>query len=62
MHNKLSIAFLIAFAATICVAADEDPYLWLQEVEGEKASEEDFHTCFRAGGRDPQVERHSRPS
>jgi prolyl oligopeptidase len=38
MRNKLSIAFLIAlFAVTICIAADEDPYLWLEEVEGEKA-------------------------
>ncbi len=38
MRNKLSIAFLVAlFAATICIAADEDPYLWLEEVEGEKA-------------------------
>ena len=38
MRNKLSIAFLIAlFTATICIAADEDPYLWLEEVEGEKA-------------------------
>ncbi len=38
MRNKLSFAFLVAlFAATICIAADEDPYLWLEEVEGEKA-------------------------
>jgi len=38
MRNKLSIAILITlFAATVCVAADEDPYLWLEEVEGEKA-------------------------
>jgi prolyl oligopeptidase len=38
MRNKLSIAILISlFAATICIAADEDPYLWLEEVEGEKA-------------------------
>jgi len=37
MRYKLSIAFLITFvAATICVAADEDPYLWLEEVEGDK--------------------------
>jgi len=38
MRTKLSIAILISlFAATICIAADEDPYLWLEEVEGEKA-------------------------
>ncbi len=38
MRTKFSITLLIAlFAATICVAADEDPYLWLEEVEGEKA-------------------------
>jgi len=37
MRTKFSIAILIAlFAATICIAADEDPYLWLEEVEGEK--------------------------
>ncbi|MCK5376433.1 MAG: S9 family peptidase, partial [Acidobacteria bacterium] len=37
MRYKLAIAFLITFvAATLCVAADEDPYLWLEEVEGEK--------------------------
>ncbi len=37
MQKKLSIAFLIVLAATVCVAADEDPYLWLEEVENEKA-------------------------
>jgi prolyl oligopeptidase len=38
MRTKFSIAILISlFAATICIAADEDPYLWLEEVEGEKA-------------------------
>ena len=37
MRTKFSIAILIPlFAATICIAADEDPYLWLEEVEGEK--------------------------
>jgi len=37
MRIKFSIALLITlFAATICIAADEDPYLWLEEVEGEK--------------------------
>ena len=39
MHNKLSIAFLIVLAATLGVAADDDPYLWLEEVESEKALE-----------------------
>ena len=37
MHHRLSIAIMIALAATIFVAADEDPYLWLEEVESEKA-------------------------
>ena len=37
MHHRLSIAILIVLAATVCIAADEDPYLWLEEVEGEKA-------------------------
>ena len=38
MRHRFAIAILITlFAATICVAADEDPYLWLEEVENEKA-------------------------
>jgi prolyl oligopeptidase len=38
MRTKFSATLLIAvFAVTICIAADEDPYLWLEEVEGEKA-------------------------
>ena len=38
MRHSFGIAILITlFAATICVAADEDPYLWLEEVESEKA-------------------------
>ena len=38
MRHSFGIAILIAlFAATICVAADDDPYLWLEEVESEKA-------------------------
>jgi prolyl oligopeptidase len=38
MRHRISIAILITlFAATICVAADEDPYLWMEEVESEKA-------------------------
>ena len=40
MPHRISIAILITlFAATVCVAADEDPYLWLEEVESEKALE-----------------------
>ena len=40
MRYRFSIAILITlFAATICIAADEDPYLWLEEVESEKALE-----------------------
>jgi prolyl oligopeptidase len=38
MRHRISIAILITlFAATICVATDEDPYLWLEEVENEEA-------------------------
>jgi len=38
MRHRFSIAVLITlFAATVCVAADKDPYLWLEEVESEKA-------------------------
>mgnify|MGYP001815928251 FL=1 len=38
MCHRISIAILITlFAATVCVAADEDPYLWMEEVENEKA-------------------------
>ena len=38
MRHRILIATLITlFAATICVAADDDPYLWLEEVESEKA-------------------------
>jgi prolyl oligopeptidase len=40
MRHRISIAILITlFAATVCVAADEDPYLWLEEVESENALE-----------------------
>ena len=40
MRYRFSIAILITlFAATVCIAADEDPYLWLEEVESEKALE-----------------------
>jgi prolyl oligopeptidase len=38
MRHLISIAVLITlFAATVCVAADEDPYIWMEEVENEKA-------------------------
>jgi prolyl oligopeptidase len=38
MRKNLSIAILITLvAATLCIAADEDPYLWLEDVESEKA-------------------------
>jgi len=38
MRNCLTIAILITlFAAGTAPAADEDPYLWLEEVEGAKA-------------------------
>ena len=38
MRFRNSIVILIAlFAAVVCVAADDDPYLWMEEVENEKA-------------------------
>lgn len=38
MRHRISVAILFTFfAATVCFAADEDPYLWLEEVENEKA-------------------------
>jgi len=38
MRQRLLVAILITLlAATLAVAQDEDPYLWLEEVEGEKA-------------------------
>ena len=40
MRNKFSLTIVIALlTATVCVATDEDPYLWLEEVEGQKALE-----------------------
>ncbi len=30
---------LLLFLAAVCVAADQDPYLWLEEIDGEKALE-----------------------
>jgi len=38
MRHRLTSTILITlFAATVCIAADEDPYLWLEAVESEKA-------------------------
>lgn len=38
MHRRILVVSLLALMAiTFVVAADEDPYLWLEEVEGEKA-------------------------
>jgi prolyl oligopeptidase len=38
MRYRFAIAIPITlFVATVCVAADEDPYIWLEEVENEKA-------------------------
>ena len=38
MRQRLLVAVLITLlAATFAVAKDEDPYLWLEEIEGEKA-------------------------
>jgi prolyl oligopeptidase len=38
MHNRFVIATLIILgAATVCVASDDDPYLWLEDVENEQA-------------------------
>jgi prolyl oligopeptidase len=38
MRQRLLVAILITLlASTVAVAQDEDPYLWLEEVEGEKA-------------------------
>jgi len=38
MRQRLSVAVLIIlFAASLSVAKDKDPYLWLEEVESEKA-------------------------
>jgi prolyl oligopeptidase len=35
--GRLALAVIVLFMATVCVAADKDPYLWLEEVEGKKA-------------------------
>ena len=38
-HKYLSAILMALLIATVAVAADEDPYLWLEDVEGEKALE-----------------------
>ena len=38
MRHTISVAILVAFTiVAVSAAADEDPYLWLEEVESEKA-------------------------
>jgi prolyl oligopeptidase len=38
MRHRLAIAILITLAAAaVCFAADDDPYLWMEEVENEEA-------------------------
>jgi len=37
MRHRFTIAILILSAAGLVLAADDDPYLWLEEVEGQKA-------------------------
>jgi prolyl oligopeptidase len=38
MSHRTTAAILITFiAAAVCFAADDDPYLWMEEVENEKA-------------------------
>ncbi|MFV2073776.1 MAG: prolyl oligopeptidase family protein [Thermoanaerobaculales bacterium] len=36
-HSVLAAILVSLMSATLAVAGDEDPYLWLEEVEGEKA-------------------------
>ena len=36
-QRLLLVALLTLLAITLAVAKDEDPYLWLEEVEGKKA-------------------------
>jgi len=37
--GKLTLILMILLAATVCVAEEVDPYLWLEEVDGDKALE-----------------------
>ncbi|NIM63021.1 MAG: S9 family peptidase, partial [Acidobacteria bacterium] len=36
-RRLLALTLIVLFAGTISAAKDEDPYLWLEEIEGEKA-------------------------
>ncbi len=38
-HGKLALILILLLVASACLAADKDPYLWLEEVDGEKALE-----------------------
>jgi hypothetical protein len=37
--GRLALTVILLLVATTVVAGDKDPYLWLEEVEGEKALE-----------------------
>jgi prolyl oligopeptidase len=37
--GTLALTIILLLMATVCVAVDKDPYLWLEEVEGKKALE-----------------------
>ncbi|MGD9253198.1 MAG: S9 family peptidase, partial [Holophagae bacterium] len=37
MRRHLAVVFLIGLFAVTVFAADDDPYLWMEEVENEKA-------------------------
>jgi len=37
--GRLAITLIILLAATVCVAEEVDPYLWLEEIDGAKALE-----------------------
>ena len=37
MRHPLSIALLATLVTAVPVSAEDDPYLWLEEVEGEEA-------------------------
>jgi len=51
MRHPLSAVLLVALVATPGLATDQDPYLWLEEVESEKAL-----AC--AGGREQGLSQH----
>ena len=35
--RSLVVALVLLLASPVCLASDEDPYFWLEEVENEKA-------------------------